>query len=473
MTLGSLFDGSGAFPFAGLICGLKPLWASEIETFPVNVTKARLPKMQHLGDIRHINGACITPVDVITFGSPCQDLSVAGKRAGLDGERSGLFTEAIRIIKEMRAKTNGKYPRYAVWENVPGALSSNKGEDFRVVLEEFCKVCAPEVTIPQSNVGGSKWSTAGNIVGNGYSIAWRVLDAQYWGVPQRRRRIFLVADFRGGSAAQILFEREGLPRNFAESREAWHGIEPNSTYSSYTAGKCWDARGNGNGDIAPTITGDHNNRVSDYSAVVVLGVDKRNQSTGNKAHCVHQGGEGVPCIVFNLLQDPISAKNKAPCLSTGNNREGQAALGVVYSIDRAAFNQGANAKYTSRIDDNGVAQTLVARGPGAVCVPTPQAINGNVAGTLDAGYYRGCGNRSGKEREVVAQYLEQQWIVRRLTPKECGRLMGMPDWWCADVPHKDAAEYKMWGNGVALPCVIYVLYGIAQALLKSITEVIA
>lgn len=156
MTLGSLFDGSGAFPFAGLICGLKPLWASEIETFPVNVTKARLPKMQHLGDIRHINGACITPVDVITFGSPCQDLSVAGKRAGLDGERSGLFTEAIRIIKEMRAKTNGKYPRYAVWENVPGALSSNKGEDFRVVLEEFCEVCAPEVTIPQSNVGGGE-----------------------------------------------------------------------------------------------------------------------------------------------------------------------------------------------------------------------------------------------------------------------------------------------------------------------------
>ena len=160
----------------------------------------------------------------------CQDLSVAGKREGLDGERSGLFMEQIRIIKEMRNAAitrSDEYirPRYAVWENVPGAFSSNKGEDFRIVLEEFCKVADKTANVPRPADG--KWNTCGCIMGNGYSIAWRVLDARFWGVPQRRRRIWLVADFGGERAAEILFERQGLRRSFAESRKAWEETSGN------------------------------------------------------------------------------------------------------------------------------------------------------------------------------------------------------------------------------------------------------
>ena len=149
IKLGSLFDGAGTFPFAGKQYGVKPVWASEIEPFPVSVTSKRFPKMKHLGDITKINGADIEPVDIITFGSPCQDLSVAGKRAGLDGERSGLFMEAVRIIKEMRGETNGEYPKITIWENVPGAFSSNEREDFRVVLEELCKIKGGNPSIPR------------------------------------------------------------------------------------------------------------------------------------------------------------------------------------------------------------------------------------------------------------------------------------------------------------------------------------
>ena len=172
--------------------------------------------MIHLGDITKINGAEIPPVDVITGGSPCQDLSVAGKRAGLAGERSGLFMEQIRIIKEMREhdRSTGRAdefirPRYMVWENVPGALSSGepKGEDFRIVLEETARVAEPDAVIPRPS---GPWSKSGCIMGRGWSIAWRVHDAQFWGVPQRRKRISLVADFRGESAPEVLFERKSL-----------------------------------------------------------------------------------------------------------------------------------------------------------------------------------------------------------------------------------------------------------------------
>ncbi|MDE6833942.1 MAG: DNA cytosine methyltransferase, partial [Ruminococcus sp.] len=198
MTLGSLFDGSGSFPVAGLLSGIKPVWKSEIEPFPIAVTNKRLPQMKHYGDIRTINGAEIEPVDIITFGSPCTDLSIAGKRAGLNAERSGLFFQAVRVIKEMRVATNGKYPRFIVWENVTGAFSSQSGEDFRTVLEEICKIKDSTVSVPRPE----KWSKAGEIVADGFSLAWRTLDAQYWGVPQRRKRIYLVADFAGGSAGK-------------------------------------------------------------------------------------------------------------------------------------------------------------------------------------------------------------------------------------------------------------------------------
>ena len=215
-TLGSLFDGSGGFPLAGALCGIEPAWASEVEPYPIAVTRSRFPKMKHLGDISKINGAEIEPVDIITFGYPCQDLSVAGKRAGLKHEanggeettRSGLFMEAVRIIKEMRKATNGNYPRFALWENVPGAFSSNKGEDFRVVCEELIKIVEPAASMPPVPQKG--WNYADSYLGDGWSLAYRVFDAQYWGVPQRRRRIYLVTDFRGKCAGEILFEREGL-----------------------------------------------------------------------------------------------------------------------------------------------------------------------------------------------------------------------------------------------------------------------
>ena len=194
LTLGSLFDGSGGFPLGGLMCGIRPIWASEIEPFPIIVTTKRLPFMKHYGDINQINGADIESVDIITFGSPCTDMSVAGKRAGLDGKQSTLFYQAIRIIKEMRCKTDGKYPRWIVWENVPGAFSSGKGEDFRCVLESICKIKNENFSVPRPE----KWSNAGNIVADKFSLAWRVLDAQFWGVRRRnhgRRLLSRMAGF--------------------------------------------------------------------------------------------------------------------------------------------------------------------------------------------------------------------------------------------------------------------------------------
>ena len=221
LTLGSLFDGSGGFPLAGNLAGVEPVWASEIEPFAIRVTTKRLPKMRHYGDVSGISGADLEPVDIITFGSPCQDLSIAGKRGGLDGSRSGLFFEAVRIVKEMREKTHGEKPRFIVWENVPGAFSSNKGEDFKAVLEEVIRIKEPEAP-PLPPPEKSRWPYADCYLGDGWSVAYRVLDAQYWGVPQRRARIFLVADFAGGRAPEILFESEGVsgytPQGFRQGQ---------------------------------------------------------------------------------------------------------------------------------------------------------------------------------------------------------------------------------------------------------------
>lgn len=370
MTMGSLFDGAGTMPFAAMLCGIRPVWSSEIEKFPCEVTKRRFPDVKQLGDVTKINGAEIEPVDIITFGSPCQDLSIAGQRAGLKGERSGLFMEAVRIIKEMREnaiRTNQPIrPRYAVWENVPGAYSSNGGEDFRVVLEELCRVADDEVSVPRPPQG--RWRGAGAIMGNGYSVAWRTLDAQYWGVPQRRRRIWLVADFGGESAPEILFKREGLRRNFKESRTAWEGTASN-------------VEGIVGGANATSLT----------AVVYAIG---NGQAAGAGLH------------------DKVESLN---CMHDAQ---------AVIAIDRAAFNQGENAQYDIGISENGIAQTVVAKGPGAAVQ---------------------CDKK-----------------IRRLTPTECAKLQGMPSWWCADIPHSDSAEYKMWGNGMALPNALYVMEGFIE-----------
>ena len=234
LTLGSLFDGSGTFPMMAMLSGIVPVWKSEIEPFPIAVTEKRLPFVKHLGDNNSVNGAEIEPVDIITFGSPCTDLSVAGKRQGLNAERSGLFFQAIRIIKEMRGATNGKYPRFAVWENVTGAFSSQGGEDFRCVLEEFCKIKDADLSVPKPE----KWTKAGEIMGENFSVAYRTFDAQYWGVPQRRMRVYLVADFEGGCASKILFESEGMSGYSAESFRAWQ-----ETAQSF--GNCSEETGSG------------------------------------------------------------------------------------------------------------------------------------------------------------------------------------------------------------------------------------
>lgn len=252
MTMGSLFDGIGGFPLAAIHNGIIPVWASEIEPFPIQVTKLRFPQMQHVGDITKLNGKTLPLVDIICGGSPCQDLSVAGQRRGLAGERSGLFMEQVRIVKEMRNADENRglpdhlvRPRYLVWENVPGAFSSAQGEDFRAVIEEIVRIKDSTCHVPRPDTG--RWEPAGAaILGDRFSLAWRVLDAQYWGVAQRRRRIFLVADFGGRTAPQILFEQDSLFGDSSESRSAGQGTAGAASQSiDHTGGTCltpWDVQ---------------------------------------------------------------------------------------------------------------------------------------------------------------------------------------------------------------------------------------
>lgn len=252
MTMGSLFDGIGGFPLAAIHNGIIPVWASEIEAFPIQVTKLRFPQMQHTGDITKLNGKTLPLVDVICGGSPCQDLSVAGQRRGLAGERSGLFMEQVRIVKEMRNADENRglpdhlvRPRYLVWENVPGAFSSAQGEDFRAVIEEIVRIKDSACHVPRPDTG--RWEPAGaTILGDRFSLAWRVLDAQYWGVAQRRRRIFLVADFGGHTAPKILFEQDRLFGDSSESQSAGQGTAGTASQGTdHTGGTCltpWDVQ---------------------------------------------------------------------------------------------------------------------------------------------------------------------------------------------------------------------------------------
>lgn len=233
LTLGSLFDGIGGFPLAAIRNGITPLWASEIEPFPIEVTKTHFPDMVHVGDITKLKGAELPPVDILCGGSPCQDLSIAScNRAGLQGERSGLFMEQIRVAKELRdadilrGRTGQSVrPRYFCWENVPGAFSSGtpNGEDFRVVLEEITRLHSPAVSIPEPYPRG--WRHTGAIqLGDAFSLAWRVMAAEFWGVAQRRHRIFLVADLAGTSAEKILFDYCGLSGDLASGKGTWKTV---------------------------------------------------------------------------------------------------------------------------------------------------------------------------------------------------------------------------------------------------------
>ena len=238
VKLGSLFDGIGGWPLAATKFGIEPVWCSEIEKFPQEITKRHFPNMKHLGDITKIDGAKIEPVDIVTIGSPCQDLSIAGKRKGLAGERSGLFRTATYIVRGMRNSTDGEYPRFVVRENVTGAFSSNKGNDFRAVLEEIT-----ESSIPMPKSG--RWAKSGMVRSSGCEVAWRVLDAQYWGVPQRRKRIFLVADFGGQRAAEILFKPGSVCGYSAAGGSEREGTAGNTAFGVGGSVQCitpWDVQ---------------------------------------------------------------------------------------------------------------------------------------------------------------------------------------------------------------------------------------
>ena len=272
LTLGSLFDGSGGFPLGGILAGIKPRWSSEIEPFPVLVTHKRLPQVQHYGDVSTLNGAELPPVDIITFGSPCQDLSIAGKRAGIhDGDRSNLFFQAIRIIKEMRDATNGRYPRYCVWENVPGAFSSNGGNDFKAVLEAVIGVKEKGIEVPAPE--NHRWAKSDVYLGDGWSVAYRVFDAQYWGVPQRRARIYLVADFAGESAGEILFKSEGVSGYTPQGFRAWQGAAGGAEEGTGETGGRSDA---GGGTLCVNCQGTAGVGITEDKALALVAQDHGN-----------------------------------------------------------------------------------------------------------------------------------------------------------------------------------------------------
>ena len=293
LTLGSLFDGSGGFPLGGLLAGITPVWASEIEPFPIRVTTKRLPFMKHYGNISAMDGGEIEPVDIITFGSPCQDMSIAGRRDGLDGSRSSLFYEAVRIIKEMRCATGGRYPRYIVWENVPGAFSSNKGEDFKAVLEAVIGIVEPETEVPMPEK--ARWPYADLYMGDGWSVAYRTLDAQYWGVPQRRRRIYLVAELAGGGSGKILFVSEGLSGYSAEGFRSWQRAA-----GSFTP--CAGATG---------FDGYNGNLTEDTSAT--LGVNC-GMSTGRNGIVLNDQGGGRMDVTEKVTSTLRAEAHHPPCV---------------------------------------------------------------------------------------------------------------------------------------------------------------
>lgn len=399
LTLGSLFDGIGGFGLAASKVGIKPVWAAEVDPSCIAVTKNRFPDMEHLGSVTDINGADITPVDIISFGSPCQDLSVAGKMAGLDGKRSGLFREAVRIIYEMREKTNGMYPAFIVWENVPGAFISNNGRDFQTVLQEISKT---DIPMPPSG----KWARAGVVRGGGICICWRQLDAQYWGVPQRRKRIFLVGSFGNESSREILFKPESVRGYLVPGGEEKKETAGATRRSVESGCKCFDGRGNGNGNIAPTIVGDHNNCIGDYAAVVL------------QAMCLNdQGG------------DSISAETKELSPTLRSQTHGNLPI-VCYSVGADLYNGTLTGDKSATI----TAAQSVKNATGAT-------VSDGVFGTL-----RESGGQCGGGSESIVTQKSVKWIVRRLTPLECERLQGYPDGWTVlpKIGNMSDDEYSFW-----------------------------
>lgn len=492
MTLGSLFDGSGCAPLAASLCGITPVWSSEIEPFPARVTRARFPRMKNYGDIRAMNGAEVEPVDVICGGSPCQDLSVAGKQKGLfKGERSHLFFEMVRIIREMREATDCEYPKYVIWENVFGAFESNGGEDFRSVLQAFSEIADPDVFIPRcetrGNTGRLTWTEAGEVEGDGFSLAWRTVDAKYWGVPQRRKRIYLVLSFRGISdgtdlyqhtrrdtvrrAREILFERKGGAGRSSTRRKA--GDEPSRPSARSADGGCG-------------ILGGAEN---DVYVLQGNGIDR-----ADGAGCNGRGFRKDECYTLNTVDRPAvvyAADMRNYRLDARESGTIQAKDGGGYSL-----NYINPVIYDARGNGDGQTSATITGDHDAkisdytnLCVFERRAYadfrDSETGSTLTAHnatefsdlclfsqiYERGytesenagtpTADESGGYRDDVSRK-ERKHVLRRLTPLECCRLQGFPDWWTDGVKGTDAEKFKMWGNGMTLPNVLFIMRGIAE-----------
>ena len=560
LTLGSLFDGIGGFPLAGIKSGIHPVWASEIEPFPVRVTQKRLPDMKHYGDVSKLNGGDLEPVDIITFGSPCQDLSIAGKRSGLDGARSGLFREAIRIITEMRCKTNGRSPRWAVWENVPGALSSANGRDFREVLESLICIKDPKADVPMPDSG--KWLPAGEILGDNYSLAWRILDASKgWGVAQRRKRIFAVLDLDGQCAGSVLFESEGLSGYTPPRCETRQGTARGTEEGVGEAGLCLNDQGGSRMDVTCEMTSTL--RAEAHHPPCIMGASgfctehsADSRSIGyreEESPTLRAGVTPGVAIEYNPTDSRIKVKEDGICqtlcsrMGTGGNN-----IPLVFGISADKSNAMLSDNPNSGIYEAATSRTLDCNGgspacnqggmmivkpvcDGSFCIqgsmigrkdengPQGDGINQDVSFTLNTidrhavyavttGEFTAVGQeqtpplmaRDWKDPPVVGRPCEE-YLVRRLTPDECCRLQGYPDGWCKDLesedpdedeilfwtevfrewdaingkpdkvrsrnailkwltaPNSDAAEYKAYGNSVAVPCVFFVLAGIVWA----------
>ena len=391
LTLGSLFDGIGGFPYAASFYGIRPLWASEIIPECISVTQKHFPEMEHVGDITKLYGGTLPPVDIITFGSPCQDLSVAsGKRLGLAGERSGLFLEAIRIIREMQEATNGEYPKFALWENVPGALSSSSRRDFKAVLEAFTEA---EVPMP----GSGRWANAGMVRGRGADLAWCVYDAQYFGTAQRRRRIFLIADFRGQRSGEILFVPKSLSGYFAAGGTPRQGPAAYAQSGAGTAGA---------GDVIPAISMRIRCGCEGGGKGPLLQIEKSGTlATGNDQYLF--APKNAVEILNDQGGDSLSVEKGGVSPTLRSQTHGNLPI-TAYAI------QG------SMIGGEDSPHAVTASGCMAQFPPDAMVgINGNLAGTLLASYYKGTGMRCGQERDVVLCASSGQShaeILRELSP---------------------------------------------------------
>ncbi|EOS70794.1 DNA cytosine methyltransferase [[Clostridium] innocuum] len=391
LTLGSLFDGIGGFPYAASFYGIRPLWASEIIPECISVTQKHFPEMEHVGDITKLYGGTLPPVDIITFGSPCQDLSVAsGKRLGLAGERSGLFLEAVRIIREMQEATNGEYPKFALWENVPGALSSSSRRDFKAVLEAFTEA---EVPMP----GSGRWANAGMVRGRGADLAWCVYDAQYFGTAQRRRRIFLIADFRGQRSGEILFVPKSLSGYFAAGGTPRQGPAAYAQSGTGTAGA---------GDVIPAISMRIRCGCEGGGKGPLLQIEKSGTlATGNDQYLF------APKDAVEILNDQ---GGDSLCVEKGGVSP------TLRSQTHGNLPITAYAIQGSMIGGEDGPHAVTASGCMAQFPPDAMVgINGNLAGTLLASYYKGTGMRCGQERDVVLCASSGQShaeILRELSP---------------------------------------------------------